>query len=357
MINVFGNFSGDLGYNIHTREFFYALSAKEKATAVPFDRISREQYPLIAEAIGKEDVKNGPSICIGYGDQMARFAGKVRCGWTVWETTKLPEWWMNAVNQLDQLWVPSKWGAEVAKNSGVDVPIKVVPEGVSELFTPAAPKYPALDSETFKFLFIGKWEKRKNPELVIKAFLQEFGEDDNAELLMQAYNPFACTPEMWPAARMEFMWRSGIPFDARVRFVEPLSKHSQMPSLYTSCDAFVMPTSGEGWGLPIIEAMACGLPVIATNYSGQTEFMDEKLCFPVDVDHMEVAEEAPFISAREGSEWAVPSLESLRKQMRAVYDNQEHAKAVGKRASKHVLEKFSWKESAKRALGCLEALQ
>lgn len=56
-----------------------------------------------------------------------------------------------------------------------------------------------------------------------------------------------------------------------------------MATLYRSADCFVISTRGEGWGMPILEAMACGLPAIATNWSSQVDFFNETNGYPVDV--------------------------------------------------------------------------
>jgi len=76
----------------------------------------------------------------------------------------------------------------------------------------------------------------------------------------------------------------------------------------------VLAAHGEGWGLPLMEAMAMELPTIATNWSGNTEFMNEENSFLVSVEEMVAA-------STEGHQWAKPSVVDLRKQMREVYAN------------------------------------
>src|SRR3546814_4496952 len=61
----------------------------------------------------------------------------------------------------------------------------------------------------------------------------------------------------------------------RIRVVPPVATHRTFSGIYTACDAFVAPARAEGWDLPVIEAMACGLPTIVTGYSGPTEFVGE----------------------------------------------------------------------------------
>ena len=67
----------------------------------------------------------------------------------------------------------------------------------------------------------------------------------------------------------------------RVRLVSEVLSQRAMVQLYEGADAFVLATHGEGWGLPIMEAMASGVPAIATDWGGQTEFMDANNSWPV----------------------------------------------------------------------------
>ena len=68
---------------------------------------------------------------------------------------------------------------------------------------------------------------------------------------------------------------------ARVRWLDVELSREQLRQLYYSSNAFVLPTRGEGWGLPCVEAMACGLPPIVTNFSGPTHYMSPERGWPV----------------------------------------------------------------------------
>jgi len=81
----------------------------------------------------------------------------------------------------------------------------------------------------------------------------------------------------------------------------------------------VQPSRGEGWGRPMQEAMACGTPVIATNWSGNTAFMNDKNSWLVRIDGMERVGEGSF----KDHMWAVPSKTDLREIMRTVSNNPE----------------------------------
>ena len=117
-------------------------------------------------------------------------------------------------------------------------------------------------------------------------------------------------------------------------------------SLYRSADCFVLPTRGEGWGLPILEAMACGLPVIATDWSGQTEFFHGGVGYPLRVRRLVAANaKCPYYL---GWRWADPDEEHLIALMRYVYEHPGEARQVGARAAQEAAARWTWAHAAER---------
>jgi glycosyltransferase involved in cell wall biosynthesis len=146
------------------------------------------------------------------------------------------------------------------------------------LFTPAArpPEGP------FRFLCVGKWEERKGIAGLARCFSTIFGSEEDVELLLHAHNPYL------PGFAMERTLAAlGLGGGQRrtIRPSMPLDAPA-LAALYRDCHAFVLPTRAEGWGLPILEAMASGLPTIATNYSAQQDYLNERNGFPVRVAAM-----------------------------------------------------------------------
>jgi glycosyltransferase involved in cell wall biosynthesis len=110
------------------------------------------------------------------------------------------------------------------------------------------------------------------------------------------------------------------------------------PRLYKSGDAFVLPSRGEGWGRPHAESMSMGLPVIATNWSGLTAFLDDTVGYPISIADKLVPLGGGFF---EGLSWAQPSVQHTGQQMQRVYHNRGEAAAKGALARARMLERYS----------------
>jgi glycosyltransferase involved in cell wall biosynthesis len=155
-------------------------------------------------------------------------------------------------------------------------------------------------------------------------------------------------------------------FDEKVRSyassyykLTPEQASSRLPRIYTSkeqlsendfiavykvADALVIPTHGEGWGRPQIEAMAMELPVITTNWSGPTAFMNERIAYPLAIDGLSVVKsdgDPNFFKAFIGQKWAQPSVKHMIQLMRHVYNNPKEGVAKGKAARKHIQAHFT----------------
>ncbi len=107
----------------------------------------------------------------------------------------------------------------------------------------------------------------------------------------------------------------------------------EMLRLYSTVDAFVLASHGEGWGLPYMEAMAMGLPCIATNWSGMTEFMTNDVALMLNYSIGPVSGSNSWF---EGTNWANPDTGMLRRHMRWLYENPEEGRRIGQAARKHI---------------------
>jgi hypothetical protein len=262
------------------------------------------------------------------------------------EVDGIPENWVEQANAMDEVWVPSHFNRETFAASGVERPIVVMPLGVDiDYFHPYIRS--RRPGGRYIFLSVFEWGERKAPEVLLKAYNQEFSSKDDVLLLLKVTNTD-------PAVNIERQVQAMRLKADRAPIVMVLNQSVpsyQMGALYCSSDCFVLPTRGEGWGMPTLEAMACGLPVISTRWSAQTEFFNEEVGYPIEIKRLIPAvAKCPYY---EGFRWADPDVDHLAHLMRHVYENREEARARGSKASIHAREKWTWRDAAGRIKGRL----
>jgi len=283
-----------------------------------------------------------PQVIYGQGDVFYKNSGKYKIGYTMLEVSGIPGHWVDQANMMDEVWVPSHFNMRTFRESGVKRPIKVMPLGIDpNYFNPNIKSF--YQHDKYVFLSVFEWGERKAPEVLINAFNQEFKKNDDVLLIVKILNFDPAIDVAREIAKLNLAKQK------RAKIVVLLNTSIldyQMGSLYRSADCFVLPTRGEGWGMPILEAMACGLPVITTDWSAQTEFINPDICYPLQVKELIPAKaKCPYY---EGFKWADPDIEHLRRLMRYVYEHQEEAGEKGKLAAAAAASKWTWNAAAKR---------
>lgn len=344
LVHAIGWFHGRYGYNVHTRGLFGALSRRLPVIATP---LLVRSGPVAEDMAAVQQFfrdRRVATIALLYGSLMQVLDGAagVRIAYTVWESTRLPDDWLAPLAAADRIWTATAWGKRVFAGNGIDPDrIDIVPEGVDpERFHPGVAPTDALPAGPYKFLAVGRWERRKGMSDLVRAFDQEFGDQDDAMLVLAGL--FAGRPQLDLGAELRAL---GLRRPQRLKIVPPVADHRLFAGIYTACDAFVAPARAEGWGLPVIEAMACGLPTIVTGYSGPTEFIGEHAWR---IEHRLVPVDVPFFERADGDLglWAEPDWPHLRFLMRELYERRGEARERGLAGSRHVRRDFSWDRAA-----------
>lgn len=328
---------------------------------------------------------------------------RLKIGRAMFETDSLPPGWASQCNKMDEVWVPSQWNVETFANAGVNrSKLVVIPEAVDTetKFNPKmagvpyplpipppvslnSPPYDALlevfglneepsvsphwvedtDSKAFKFLSIFKWHMRKGVDVLLQAYCEEFTEEDPVVLYMKTNRYIKMDPKTELRSMMRSISNSLKPGSRlpRIKLLDEWIADTRLPALYSAADAFVLPSRGEGWGLPQAEAMAMGLPTIITDWSGTTEFANKDTAILVNYTLREMDMKdmedmyAGGSSQLQGHKFAEPSVADLRAKMRWVYEHPAEAKAIGAAAREHMRANFSLKAVAKIITDHLES--
>lgn len=289
---------------------------------------------------------------------------------TVWETTRIPNQWKPYMNRIDAVFVPSVQNKRALRDSGVRAPIYIVPHGVdTRMFHPDTRRKPGLGKYGGRFVFVSVFgfQHRKNPEGLLRAYWEEFSAADRVLLFIKTAGIGKEENEARIKNRiMQYKSRLGIhkrtaPLLLVGRQVSP----ARMKDIYRMGNVFVLPTRGEGVGLPFLESLASGVPVIATGWGGHTDFLNTGNSFPVSYTlkapaasmngKHAIARSFRSLFAQKGQLWAEPNLASLKSRMREAYENPQLCRRKGMQGRKDAL-KLSWDRSGAIMKSAIESV-
>jgi len=260
---------------------------------------------------------------------------------TLIETDRLPVEWRENVSRYDEVWVTSDHVAWAFARSGIAPErIRQIPESFdSSVFTPVgrARSRPEALADRFTFLSIFDWVPRKGWDVLLRAYCEEFSPEESVGLLIKLTRVHGNSMADISSQIDDVLGEMGQSLPGRSDIVlsdETLST-SEMGELYRGVDAFVLPTRGEGWGRPFMEAMACGLPTIGTRAGGNLEFMNESNSYLVDTQEVPVPQEfVDEFPLFRGHRWLEPDAGQLRALMRQVFSDSGDRTRIASEAEK-----------------------
>lgn len=255
-----------------------------------------------------------------------------------WETDKLPKWWVWELNHsVDEVWTGSEWNKQVFTDSGVRVPIFVCPQPVE---TKKESFKSLVLSARKQFLFgsVFQWIERKDPKTLITSFWREFQGCDDVGLLIKTYKENFSENESQQIVREVQEWKNELNLKNLppvYLYTRPLNRED-VRSFHATIDCFVSAHRGEGWGIPIAEAMVQGKPVVSTNLGGIHEHIPQDFWYPVNYSLVPVFNMDWVPWYEKDQLWGQVDENDLRRQMRRIYENREEAKNKGKQAQEFV---------------------
>lgn len=314
-----------------------------------FPMIEPLSNDAFVSGIQSKPMKNYPvQIVYSQGDLFYKNFGEYKIGFTMLEADGLPQEWVQQCNSMNEIWVPSLFNKVTFAHAGVKVPIYAMSLGIdSDHFNPEIKANRV--SDKFTFLSVFEWSERKGQELLIKAFQEEFKDTDDTVLVLKVFCPWRFNIELERV-------KMGIGInDKKIIVLSNVDMpYYQLGTLYRGADCFVLPTRGEGWGMPIMEAMACSIPVIATNWGSQCEFFNNKVGYPLQIKGLVPAiTVSPYYA---GLQWAEPDYKHLRYLMRYVFEHREEAQEKAYFASEYIIHNYSWNRVIKKMIKRIEEI-
>lgn len=296
-------------------------------------------------------------LFVGLGSDAIRHSGKYRICLTMLESDRITREWVTSLNNMDEVWVPSTFNARTFSQSGVDPEkIHVVPLGVDvETFKPEGPKMDIPGAKGFNFLSVFEWVPRKGWDILLRAFFTEFASGEDVALVLKVQNYLGLDPDGTQVRsdidriREEVRCASGKQEFPTVIQIKDVLPDTEMPNLYRACQAFVLPSKGEGWSFPIAEAMATAMPVICTRWSAYLDFLNHSNAYLIDVAGFEdIAKYGISYKIVYGDgRWAVPDEAHLRRLLRHVFEHRDEAARRGALAREGA-ERITWEAAIER---------
>ncbi len=256
-----------------------------------------------------------------------------RVGYWAWELEDPPPQWLAAERLVNEIWAPSEFCANALRRL-FNVPVHVVPYPIAHPrpMLPIRPRF-GLEPSDFVVLFaydVSSSHARKNPEGAIQAFRLGLQDQPHARMLIKISN-LECYPQ---ASRL---LGEAIGGDRRIRLLTEALNRQDMAALVDAADAVLSLHRAEGFGMLLAQAMLAGKAVIATNWSGNCDFMDESTSLPVPFRLVPIVDPQGIYTH---GRWAEPDVTVAAQHLRLCCENTDKCRMIGANAAQRLRQTF-----------------
>jgi glycosyltransferase involved in cell wall biosynthesis len=262
-----------------------------------------------------------------------------------WEHQAVPLRWIEEIKaKVDEIWTPSQFTRNALLEAGLSQEhVHVLYNAVDpEIFRPDGTANRPPNSKGFVFLFVGGAIRRKGIDLLLQAYMDAFAAEEDVTLVIKDVGSRSFYSQNTKLSEVRrFAARRSAPHT--IVLAEDM-EDTALAALYRGADALVLPYRGEGFGMPLIEAMACGKPIIATGEGPAVEFCSEQEGYLIPARAAEVPEPPPPVGPLSGAwTWFEPNVAALAHTMRHVYEHRDEAAGRGRKAAAAIERGFTWK--------------
>jgi glycosyltransferase involved in cell wall biosynthesis len=272
-----------------------------------------------------------------------------------WDYSKLSPEILNTLLQANEVWTPSFFSRKILIDAGLDFnKVQVIPRGINpSIFSPYGNKYHLNTNKKQKFLFVGPTNFRKGFDILLQAFKENFNSEDDVCLVVKDFGTDEPQISKTENDIREFRNSDNSP---EIIYIKDNLSTTEMSELYRSCDVVVSPYRAESFGVSLLEAMACGLPVIATKGGAPDEFLEEAFTKFISSELIPYTDLIDGIKLIDIVNILEPSLEDLKNAMMDFYNNPGIIASMGAVASAYTRSKWTWEKSVVKILRRLDYL-
>lgn len=244
---------------------------------------------------------------------LRRYRAVFNVGVWAWELEKLPKEWRNALPYINAITCPSEFTCEAIRQY-TDKPVITAPHPVTVGIAAAGMRGELGISESafvvaavFSF---GSALERKNPVAMVQAFTQAFAAYPNAQLVFKTNRP--------DDSEETQAFLALIKGNPRISLFSGIWPREKVIGLLASADACLSLHRSEGFGLTMAEAMLVGTPVVATDWSGNTDFCTAQNSYPVRYQRIPVKSSHPEFANLQALTWADADVAHAAEQLRSI---------------------------------------
>jgi glycosyltransferase involved in cell wall biosynthesis len=289
MLNFFGVINS-LGYGVFTHNLMKAydqyVSQEIAFFSTPLFNPPMED-PQVKRWVenGKFFKKTDPSILLLQAPYLNQFCGSPMIGFPIFELDQFTEYEVQMLRALDIVFQPSHWGKKVVENHGIKK-VYVVPGGYDpKLFQRTLTfeqKLERIQKQGISFIHVGKFEPRKSSEEILCSFLKACeGDIHRVNFCFHVCNPF---DTQWFTKIQNYLLSNHFSFNGQhfvrgnTRIMVPNDRFQKEPAkLYQVSDFGIWASKAEGWNLPLLECLACGIPSLTTDNTAQADFIRKNI--------------------------------------------------------------------------------
>ncbi|MEZ2225940.1 MAG: glycosyltransferase family 4 protein [Microcoleus sp.] len=348
-----GTFDNSYSLSIVNRELALALDKQEPGKVALFATDGQTDYDpnqdFIQKIEGLEQLwkrgkkKSVAEVVIRYlfPPRLADMDGSINLCYFAWEESHIPAEMVEIFNRyVDGFLVPANFVKQVLINSGVYKPVKVTGHGIEQVLREEPQTYQGNLGKSFRFLHISSGFARKGLDVLLQAYAKAFTSNDDVSLVIKTSHNIHNTI----GDQINLLRKTSAYCPDIVLIVDDLPT-GYIIDVYQRCHALVAPSRGEGFGLPMAEAMLFNLPVITTGFGGQADFCTEETAWLIDYSF---AKSESHLST-DSSVWVEPDANHLAQLMQEVYQAPKEKLQAKIKAAKELIEQeFIWDNCASR---------